>query len=233
MRSAELLVIALFAAACSTTASDDKAVTTASTPAEAASTTDARVGELQVLVGELLDRVEVLNARISKLENQTPARSERVEVPPPPPPATSTRPAPPPPARPTPSRAMAGAELAETYRSALELYGKGRIDDARKQFQAVFDSDPAGDLADNALYWIGESYFVTGKYNEAVKYYTRIIQDYGDQNKAPDAMLKIGMAETKLGDLTLAKKTFEDLIAKYPYATAATAAKYELKRIKY
>ena len=243
-----LVALFLFAACGSTAAVTDQDEITSpaagSAPAPVVSATDPRVSELQVVVAELLDRIEVLNARVAKLESGAPQPQIRVAEetpvqaqPPAAPAAAPSRPATQPARSTRAARGVtppsAGAALAESYRGALELYGKGHIDEARNQFQAVFDADPAGDLADNALYWIGETYFSTGKYNEAIKVYARVIGDYGDQNKAPDAMLKTGLAQAKLGDLTLARQTFEQLIAKYPYSTPAAAAKYELKRIKY
>ena len=201
--------------------------------------TDPRVGELQVVVAELLDRIEVMNARIHKLESGTqPSRPvQTASTQPEHSPTVAAQPVAEPvrPARVTPPRGsrVSGASLADQYRNALELYGKGHVDQSRVAFQGVYDADPNGELADNALYWIGETYFVTGKYTEANKYYQKIETDYSDQNKAPDAMLKMGLAYAKQGDLALARKTFQELIAKYPYSTPAAAAKFELKRIQY
>lgn len=175
---------------------------------------DPRISEMQVLLAELLDRVEVLNARLQRIESA-------------PPPVPSPAPAP------APSNPLSGAAIAEKYRGALALYGKGSLDQARKHFQEVLDADPGGELADNALYWMGETYFVSGKYAEAMNLYRRILKDYSDENKAPDAMLKLGLAYVRLGDLALARTTFQQLIEKYPYSTPASAAKAEIKRIKY
>jgi TolA-binding protein len=63
--------------------------------------------------------------------------------------------------------------------------------------------------------------------------YQRIVTEYPDQNKAPDAMLRLGMAQAKTGDLVLARRTLNGVISTYPYSTAAASAKAELKRIQY
>lgn len=217
---------------------DDMRPVAAVTPPPA---TDPRVAELQVVVAELLDRIEVMNARIQKLESGAPPRAAVVTAAARPaqneptvaetaePPAPAVRPA-----RTTRRAAPpAGGTVADQYRAGLELFGKGSIDQARTTFQQVFDADADGELADNALYWIGETYYVTGKYADALKLYRRVVDEYSDQNKAPDAMLKIGLAYSKLGDLALARRTFQELVGKYPYSTSAAAAKYEMKRIQY
>ncbi len=241
---------ALLLGGCASTSSTEDAADMIVSPAalelEAPRLPDQRVAELNVQVNELLDRVEVLNARIQKLESgsvapvitgavvPTSATPEPRETNVPPvrtmPPSTPSA---------TPRTVLrteaprAGAAIADQYRNALTLYGRGKLDDARKAFQDVFDADSGGELADNALYWIAETYFVTAKYSEAMKYYQRIEADYSDQNKAPDALLKVASAQAKTGDLALARGTYQKLVAKYPYSTAAAAAKMELKRIRY
>jgi tol-pal system protein YbgF len=88
-------------------------------------------------------------------------------------------------------------------------------------------------LADNALFWIGETYYATGDYSTAIRYYGRVVHEYPDQNKAPDAMLKMALSLEKTGDLALARTTLQQVIERYPFSTPALAAKVELERIRY
>jgi len=199
--------------------------------------TDARLAEMQTSMTELLERIDVLNERMNKLESSTSGA-----------PAASVAPAPSPaqprggeaasaplraPAPAQPSRALVSAGVADTYRNGLMLYGRGKYDDARKTFQQVFDADPTGELADNALYWIGETYFVAGNYAEAMKFYRRVTAEFSEANKAPDAMFKTALAFEKTGDLGMARNTLDEVIRRYPYSSSAASAKLELKRIKY
>jgi tol-pal system protein YbgF len=131
------------------------------------------------------------------------------------------------------SAAVAGAQLAETYRNAIMLYGRNRMADSRAVFQKVFDADPHGELADNALFWIGETYYAAGQFADAMRFYTRVTREFSDQNKAPDAMFKLALSYERTSDLGLARKTFEEVISRYPYSTSAASAKTELKRIRY
>lgn len=221
LRNLLVLIVFVLLIGCGASGSD---VAEAPAPAPQVQTPpapDPRVAEMQVLLAELLDRIEVLNARLQRLEAGAPPTPAAVPTRPQATPATAD------------SRSVTGAALAENYRAALTLYGKGQLDRARKLFQEVFDADPNGELADNALYWIAETYFVTAKYSEAMNLYRRILKDYSEENKAPDAMLKMGLTYVKLGDLGLARTTFEQLIQKYPYSTPAATAKVEIKRIKY
>jgi tol-pal system protein YbgF len=219
-------------------------------PAPANPATDAHLAELQTSMTELLERIDVLNARIAKLESAqnevrvasaptrvTESPAVRVAEPaaaPAPrivePPAVVSAPTR---SAPQTSNPLRNAGIADNYRDALILYGKGRMADARTALQRVFDADPTGELADNALYWIGETYFASGDYTSAMRAYERVIKEYADQNKAPDAMFKIGLTFEKTGDLGMARKTFEELVRRYPYSTASSSAKLELKRVRY
>ena len=105
--------------------------------------------------------------------------------------------------------------------------------DARRAFEEVFEADTAGDLADNALFWIGETYFAAGDFSNAMRFYARVVNDYSDQNKAPDSLFKTAMAQARTGDLALARKTLQQVIDRYPFSSPASAAKAELQRIRY
>ena len=226
MRRAAAVLI-LFVAACSSSRKDDELPSTIP-PAEvhAQTASDPRVDQLQTTLTELLDRLDVLNARIAKLEaGGAPAPS--AAVPPASAPATVA------PRQTKEPPALHSAAIADEYRRAIVLVSQARYADARAVFQKVFDGDPSGDLADNALFWIGETYFATGDYPTAMRYYERVAKEYPDQNKAPDAVFKLAMAYVKTGDLGMARRTFDECIAKYPYSTPAAAARMELKRIKY
>jgi tol-pal system protein YbgF len=188
--------------------------------------TDARLAEVQTQLTELLERLDVLNARIAKLETASPVPVP-VPVSVPPPTQGQARV----PVVHTESTKL--ADLADAYRNALMLFGRGKHAESRAAFERVFEADPTGELADNALFWIGETYYAAGDYSNAMRYYARVTKEYADQNKAPDAMFKMGLAYVKTGDLAMARRTFEECIAKYPYSTPAASAKYELKRIKY
>jgi tol-pal system protein YbgF len=195
---------------------------------------DPRIGELQTAMTELLERLDVMNSRLARLEESgaaasMPAGHAVVETPA----ATEMAAASPEaPAQPV-QRALVGAKLAEDYRQAIMLFGRGRHADARRAFQQVFDSEPTGDLADNALFWIGETYYAAGDYTNAVRHYARVVNEFSDQNKAPDALFKTALAQARTGDLALARRTLQQVIDKYPYSSTASSAKAELQRIRF
>lgn len=250
MKTVAVAAVVLLAAACASSSPDDAMTTTPATAASApAPASDARVAEMQTQLTELLERIDVLNDRIARLEEAPVAAAAPAAVPEqaevqPQAVATSTtgtsmsqaqrvqpQPVQAQPAQ--PQRAVLGAQLADNYRQAIMLVGGGKQAEARRAFEAVYDADPNGDLADNALFWIGETYYATKDYTNAVRYYNRVVTDYGSQNKAPDALFKIALAQERTGDLALARRTLQQVIERYPYSSPASSAKAELQRIKF
>lgn len=236
----------LLAAACASSPADEPETmpATSSYPApQTVAAPDARVEELQTQLTELLERIDVLNQRIAQLEEArvepapapavAPARAQTV-APVQQRPVQRAAPAQAVPAPASePQRALVGAQIAENYRQAIMLVGRGRHADARRAFEAVFDADPSGDLADNALFWIGETYYAAKDYTNAVRYYQRVVNDYATQNKAPDALFKIALAQERTGDLALARRTLQQVIERFPYSSPASSAKAELERIRF
>lgn len=194
--------------------------------APAPTVSETRLAELQTQLTELLERLDVMNDRIARMEAAAVAAPAAPVQRPAPIPATPAETV-------QPQAALLSAKIAEDYRSAIMLYGRGRVADSRRAFQEVFEADPTGDLADNALFWIGETYFGAADYQNAMRYYARVTNEFAQENKAPDALFKTALALARTGDLALARKTLNEVIAKYPYSTPAASAKHELERLKY
>lgn len=86
---------------------------------------------------------------------------------------------------------------------------------AFKQLVASFPSDP---LASNAQYWLGESYYVRGQYKNAADAFLVGYKKYKSGDKAPDTLLKLGMALAELGQKDAACSSLDELKTKYPGA---------------
>jgi len=232
MKKLATVIVILLASACASSQAARDAADDVPTPPPPGPSVDQRLTEMQTAMTEMLERLDVLSDRISRMEASGAGE-----------PSPGPRPAAPSPAAagegprsggegPV-SRAIVGAQIADDYRAALMLYGRGKLAESRKAFQQVYDADPSGELADNALYWIGETWFASADYQNAIKFFRRVTNDYGDQNKAPDAAYKTGVALAKSGDLQLARQAFDECIKRYPYSTSAASAKQELERIKF
>jgi TolA-binding protein len=59
-----------------------------------------------------------------------------------------------------------------------------------------------------------------------------LIANYPDSAKVPDAMLNLSSAQIALGESAAARKTLEDLAARYPQSDAAEKARQRLAKIR-
>lgn len=124
------------------------------------------------------------------------------------------------------------AAIQRSYDNAYSNYRLSDYPSAIRGFEAFLKSYPKHALAANAQYWIGESYAHMKQYRDAIDAERRLLGTYPDSNKAPDALLIIGTAEGNLGDNAAARKTYEELVAKYPASDAADKAKGRLAKLK-
>jgi tol-pal system protein YbgF len=98
-------------------------------------------------------------------------------------------------------------------------------------FKGFLSAHPASPLASNAQYWLGEAYYVTRSYDEAVVAFRKVITDWPDSRKAPDALVKIGFTQAALGRNGEARATLEDVTRRFPGSDAAALALDRLKRL--
>jgi tol-pal system protein YbgF len=118
--------------------------------------------------------------------------------------------------------------VAKDYKSAMSVYDDGRYAEAEQAFATIVATHPNHDYADNALYWQGEAAYDQAHYADALAAFTTVVERYGGGNKAPDALLKIGLCYGRLGDAANARDVLTQLVAAYPRAEASKIAKRKL-----
>jgi tol-pal system protein YbgF len=117
------------------------------------------------------------------------------------------------------------------YRSAFETLKAGRYEQAAQAFQAFLEQHGDSVYADNARYWLGESYYVVRSFDEAMGHFQQLLDEFPDSPKRPDALLKIGFIHYENGDLQQSRKTLERVREQHPDSTAASLAQERLDRI--
>ena len=104
----------------------------------------------------------------------------------------------------------------EQYAQAFGLLEEARHEEAHDAFSRFIDANPDHDLAQNAAYWRAESLYARQMYPEAAKAYALNLRQYPEGRKAPDNMVKLGMALLKLGRAEEACRTFAQLDRNFP-----------------
>lgn len=119
----------------------------------------------------------------------------------------------------------------ENYQAAFELLKEGRYDQSAKAFQQFLVTYPQSDLADNAQYWLAETFYVSQRFAEALPIFNAVISDFPESRKVPDALLKVGYCNYELKRWDAAQTALAQVVADYPETTAAREASKRLKKI--
>lgn len=124
----------------------------------------------------------------------------------------------------------AGADSEKSiYETARQAYDNGEMDKARQQFQKLIQTYPKSDNADNAQFWIGESYYREKWYERAILEYQTVLEKYPKGNKVPAAMLKQGLALLQIKEKSSARLILQELVKKYPKSSESKIAAKKLK----
>lgn len=117
------------------------------------------------------------------------------------------------------------------YKRGQGLFNAGRYAESRAVFSAFLKSYPADKLANNARYWIGESYYSERAFESALKFFKEVADKYPDDNKTPDCLLKAGLSYIEINNNEKARESLERLVRLYPRSEAAEKAKKTLNKI--
>lgn len=124
-----------------------------------------------------------------------------------------------------------GGSDRDNYQAALELIKEQRYDAAEKAFKQFLVSFPDSQMADNAQYWLAEAFYVTDRFDEALKQFTVVINDYPRSRKVPDALLKMGFCNYELARWGDARTALSRVQSEFADTTAARLAEQRLKRM--
>jgi tol-pal system protein YbgF len=115
--------------------------------------------------------------------------------------------------------ALEGETADEQYQHAFDLLRRNNYGEAEQALRTFVDQYPDHPLAGNASYWLGETFYVRQDYSNAALTFAEGFQKYPESGKAPDSLLKLGMALAALGETGDACKAFGELNSRYPKAS--------------
>lgn len=211
---------------------------------EQANTFRRSLTDQQIAVGEVADGVRIMrerfdetNVRIASLFQEIEAL--RVAIPPAAPAYTTLATDPetglaldqPPPPAAAPSTIGPGVSPQRMYDTAWADYTNGQWALAIQGFEAYIKTFPRSELADDAQFYIGQTYYADGAFQESVSAFEQVLLTYPDGNVVPDASYKRGLALDRLGETERAQQAFELVVKNYPDSTMATLAQQALERL--
>ncbi|ABD81787.1 tol-pal system protein YbgF [Saccharophagus degradans] len=112
--------------------------------------------------------------------------------------------------------ASAGApeqELQE-YKDAIDLVlRKQDYKNAVIALKQHLDNYPKGRYAANAQYWLGELYLKDNELEQSRQWFSRLLGEFPNHTKVPDAKYKLGRVYDMMGDKATAKKMLQEVVA--------------------
>lgn len=119
------------------------------------------------------------------------------------------------------------------YETAYKLLSDKDYTGAQTAFAKFVKAHPNHDLAGNAQYWLGESYYARKDYKNAARVFAEGYQKYRKAPKAADNLVKLGLSLQALGSKDDACVTFQQFKKEYADAPASlkTRADTEIKKL--
>jgi tol-pal system protein YbgF len=127
-----------------------------------------------------------------------------------------------------------GGSAQDQYNQAFGLLRQADYPAAEKALKSFLQRYPNDPLAGNAQYWLGETYYVRGDYNNAAATFAEGYRKYPQGGKGPDSLLKLAMALGNIGQKRDACMTLAQLDKDFPKASANIneRAKSERQRLE-
>lgn len=115
---------------------------------------------------------------------------------------------------------LPGGTAKEQYDYAFGLLRKADYAGAEAALTEFIKANPNDPLAANARYWLGETYYVRGQYQEAASAFGVSYQEHPNGPKAVDSLLKLGLSLSQTGNKGDACAVFQELEKRFPNAPA-------------
>ena len=117
------------------------------------------------------------------------------------------------------------------YDDAYGEYQRGRYELALIGFKDYLETFPDTDLADNALYWIGECHFTQQRFDLAIEAFNDLVIRFPGSDKVASAQLKGAFAHIQRGDLDRGFEQLRELLRQHPSSPEAELARREINRL--
>jgi tol-pal system protein YbgF len=181
-------------------------------------------------VKELSDRVAELEAVLKKQNvapgPEAPAQAEKKA-----PEQVASKPGEPAREQPVTPEAPKDKEV-EQYDKALASFKEGKLEEAIGALRSFLKTYPKSSRADNAYFWIGESYMGLKQYEQAILAFQDVIKKYPKGNKVANALLRQAQAFLEIKDKTSAELLYKKVIKNYPGTNEAKIAQKKLQTMR-
>ncbi len=120
----------------------------------------------------------------------------------------------------------------EQYDYAFDILRKADYARAESALRMFLETNPTDTLAGNAQYWLGETFYVRGDFEQAAVEFLTGYQTHSNSSKAPDNLLKLGLSMARLGQTDGACTALSRLATEYPDANDTIRRRAQTERAR-
>ncbi|HUO86117.1 MAG TPA: tol-pal system protein YbgF [Thermoanaerobaculia bacterium] len=182
-----------------------------------------RLQELSAQIEQLQSQLESTNQRLNQVSQAIATTNQELRAlrtaPPPAPPGSAMSPV------------IITSDPESLYQTAYNDYLRGSYDAAIREFEEYVSNFPDTELADNAVYWIGESFYRQRKFRQAIEQFNLVLDRYPRSDKVPSAALKKGYAHLELGERSQGVAQLQYVVRQFPGGDEANLAAQRLREL--
>lgn len=130
----------------------------------------------------------------------------------------------------SPSTSSSSPAALTAYDKALGSLRRGEYDTAEAELKSFISTYGSDKLAGNAQYWLGETYYVRGNYDQAAQTFLAGIKTYPSSAKAPDSFLKLGMSLIQMNQKDKGCQVLAELPSRYADASQTIKSRADRER---
>ena len=179
--------------------------------------------ELADLMARLDSRLDEVTTRFTRVNERSGGAIQRLPV-------TASPPAD---AGAAPPAAATPPTPSQTFDLATRDLTEGRYPLALQGYRDFLRRYPDTELADNAQFGVGECFFAQAAFDSAATEYAKVDAQWPKGDRAPAALYKLGLCQERLGRGAESKKTFEDLVRRFPSSSEAGLARDRIGAAKH
>jgi tol-pal system protein YbgF len=131
----------------------------------------------------------------------------------------------------TPNSAAVANDPEYLFATAYTQFNRRNYESAINLFGQYLQLNNRSEKADDALFWIAESHFAQGRYDEALRHYEQALTDHPRGDKVPASLLKKGLSLLRLERRDEGTTVLKSLVNQHANSSEANTARDELRRL--
>lgn len=132
----------------------------------------------------------------------------------------------------TPAQPAVEEKDVKAFAEADALTKAAKHKEAFAAYDAFLKDYPTSKFVPDALYGMGYAQFALKNYKSSIATQQKLIDGHSDHPRVAEAMYNVANSQIQLGQVTNAKKTLRELIAKHPNAEVIPTAQKRLKALE-